>query len=388
MIRFAGAWTSLLGIALRLHQRVRVENGIMEWDRLDWRRLRGAAFFAFRLSAAALLALWLSYRLKVNLPLWAVLTALLVTQISLGRSLKATLDYFAATIGGVLWGGLIVTFVPHPNEATLLLVLLLALAPLAFAAALYTPLSAGPVTAAIVVLIPEMLHTMPIASALDRIIEVFLGGMSGLLVSFAFVPWSAFQHTREIAAQALERMAKAVPQLIAGFERGLTPAEAHRIQDGIGERLSELSSVITEAERERPLRRTSDPMTGPLSRTLLRLRHDLVSISRAAQEPLPASLDAALGPPLTAVGQSMEAHLAACAAALISKHAPPSRDPVDLAFTRYEAEADAARRDGAMRDLPGDTVERLFAVSFALEQMHRNLKDLDRCVQEWAGGRE
>jgi uncharacterized membrane protein YccC len=360
---------------------------MMQLDRLDWRRMRGAGVFAFRLTVAALLALWLSYRLEVRLPLWAVLTALIVTQISLGRSLKATLDYFLATIVGVLWGGLIVTLVPHPSEIALIFVMLLALAPLAFAAALYPPLNAGPVTAAIVVLIPEMLHTMPIDSALDRIVEVVLGGLSGLLVSFAFVPWSSFQHAREIAGQALEIMAKAVPQLIAGFERGLTPEEAHRIQDGIGQRLSELSSVIAEAEHERPVRLTSDPMTGPLSRTLIRLRHDLVIIGRAAQERLPASLSAALGPSLEAVGNAMQAHLAASAAALTSQRPPPARDALDQALARHSAEIDAARREGAMRDLSGEAVERLFAVNFALEQMQRNLNDLDRCIAEWAARR-
>ena len=63
---------------------------------MDWRphirRAREPAAYALRMTAAAALALWLAHRLKIALPLWAVLTALVVTQISLGRSLKATLD--------------------------------------------------------------------------------------------------------------------------------------------------------------------------------------------------------------------------------------------------------------------------------------------------------
>ncbi len=177
----------------------------------DFRRLWSAAALAFRLTAAALLAMWLAQRLNVGLPLWSVLTALAVTQISLGRSFKVTLDYFAATLGGALWGGFIAVFVPHSGEATLYFVLLLALAPLAFAAALYPRLSVGPITAAIVVLVPQMLHTTPVQSAIERMSEVLLGGVSGLFVSFVLLPLSAFQHTREVAAQSLERMAKAAP---------------------------------------------------------------------------------------------------------------------------------------------------------------------------------
>src|SRR5208283_1489751 len=171
----------------------------------------------------------------------------------------------------------------------------------------------GPVTAAIVVLIPQMMHTTPIASALDRIIEVSLGGLTGLFVSFVLVPSSAFEHTREIAAQALEGMAQAVPQLMEGFVQGMGDAEAHRIQDGIGRQLNELSSAAAEAERERPLRLAADPLTGPLFRTLLRLRHDLVIIGRAAQSPLPASLEPVLQPLLMTVGKETEGHLQACA---------------------------------------------------------------------------
>ena len=33
---------------------------------------------------------------------------------------------------------------------------------------------------------------------------------------------------------------------------------------------------------------------------------------------------------------------------------------------------------------PLNRVERFFAVGFALEQLRRNLRDLERCVTEWA----
>lgn len=357
---------------------------MMNWDRLNFRRLGNAAALAFRLTAAALLALWLAHRLNVGLPLWSVLTALVVTQISLGRSLKATLDYFAGTIGGVLWGATVAVLVPHSGEGSLLFVLLLALAPLAFAAALHPWLSVGPITAAIVVLLPVMMHTSPIDSAIERVSEVLLGGVAGLFVSFVLVPWSAFQHTREVAAQSLERMAKAVPGLIAGFELGLSYAEAHRLQDGIGRQLSELSSIAAEAERERPLRMSADPLTGPLYRTLLRLRHDLVILSRAARLPLPASVKASLQAPLMTVGQEMGGHLQACSTALMSKRGAPPRASLDAALSRYATEIETLRQAGELRKLPFDDVERLYATGFALEQTRLNLVDLDRCMDEWA----
>ena len=355
----------------------------MNWKRLEV-RLGNAAALAFRLTAAALLALWLADRLKVALPLWSVLTALVVTQISLGRSWKATLDYFAGTIGGVIWGACVAVLVPHSTEGSLLLVLFLALAPLAYAAALYPWLSVGPITAAIVVLLPEMLHNSPINSATARVSEVLLGGLAGLFVSFVLVPWSAFQHTRELASQLLGRMANAVPGLIAGFEHGLDDAAAHRLQDGIGHQLSELASVTAEAERERPLRMAADPLTGPLFRTLLRLRHDLVILGRAARSPLPAPFRASLHAPLLAVGDEMGGHFQACAAAFMAKKGGPPRANLDAALTRYTAEIETLRQAGELRKLASDDVERLYASVFALEQTRMNLADLDRCMDEWA----
>jgi hypothetical protein len=52
--------------------------------------------------------------------LWAVLTAVIVTQMSVGRSLKATFDYLAGTLGGAIYGGAIGGLVPHSNEMALL----------------------------------------------------------------------------------------------------------------------------------------------------------------------------------------------------------------------------------------------------------------------------
>jgi uncharacterized membrane protein YccC len=356
----------------------------MTKDRVNIGRLRGAAAFAFRLTAAALLALWLALRLEVTLPLWSALTALVVTQISVGRSLRAAFDYFAATLGGVIWGGLVAVLFPHSSEAALLVVLILALAPPSLVAALYPRFSVGPVTAAIVVLVPQMMHTTPVSSALDRIVEVAIGSLTGLLVSFVLLPSSAFRHTREMAAKAIELMARAIPALIEGFANGLGEGEAHRIQDGIGEQLNELSSVAAEAERERPLRFSGDPLTGPLFRTLLRLRHDLVIIGRAARWPIPASLKAPLQDLLCAVGQETQIDLQACAAALLLKQPAPSSEPLDAALARYTAAIDTLRRAGELREMPGETIERLFATGFALEQMHRNLQDLHRCVDEWS----
>jgi hypothetical protein len=57
---------------------------------------------------------------------------------------------------------------------------------------------------------------------------------------------------------------------------------------------------------------------------------------------------------------------------------------VGSALSAYAAEVAALRSEGLTRNLSVEATERLFAVGFALDQMHRNFKDLERCVADWA----
>ena len=61
---------------------------------------------------------------------------------------------------------------------------------------------------------------------------------------------------------------------------------------------------------------------------------------------------------------------------------PTSVDEVTTALDGYAGAINALRREGLTRGLPDDAVEQVFALGFALDQMHMNLKDLSRCVVE------
>ena len=63
------------------------------------RRHRTQLALSVRVTIAALAALVLAQRLQLTLPLWSVLTAVIVTQMSMGRSLMATFDYLIGTLG-------------------------------------------------------------------------------------------------------------------------------------------------------------------------------------------------------------------------------------------------------------------------------------------------
>jgi len=103
--------------------------GLLMQVRERVRRYRLQLILALRVTVAALLALALAQAMRLHLPLWAVLTSLIVTQMSLGRSLKVASDYLIGTFGGVAYGGALAILIPHESEWALLAVLALAVAP-------------------------------------------------------------------------------------------------------------------------------------------------------------------------------------------------------------------------------------------------------------------
>jgi uncharacterized membrane protein YccC len=348
------------------------------------RRRRVQLVLSVRVTIAALAALALSQLLHMPLPLWAVITALIVTQMSVGRSLKASFDYLIGTLGGAIYGGAVAVLVPHNNEIALLAVLAVVVGPLAFIASINPRFAAAPVTGIIVLLLPQLTHGDAVSSAIDRIMEVALGGVTGAVVSVLFLPSKAHPLVVAAAARTLNEMARALGELLKGLTTGLDFDALHRIQDGIGRALVQMNEVSAEAEHERAAGLAVGPDTGPLSRMLLRLRHDLVMIGRAAAVPLSEPFRTRLARALAQAGAAAADYMRASAAALQTNRTAPPLEVTDAALKSYAAEIEALRREALTRSLSAEDVERLFALGFALEQIRNNLQDLERCVAEWA----
>ena len=311
--------------------------------------------------------------------LWAVLTAILVTQISLGASVTATIEYFVGTLGGAIYAVAIAVLVPHQGEISLILVLSLAIAPLAFLGAVNSSFRVGPFTAVIVILGATATHLAPIESAFYRVMEVALGGVTGLAVSLLVLPARADALLSAAAADMLELLARALEELAVGLNRALDTAQTRTLQDSIGAAFARVELVAVEASGERYL--ATDPRPSALSRTLLRLRHDLVMIGRAVA-PLPEAVQAGLGPPLARVADTGAEYLHACRSALVAHRHSPSRDELGAALEAYAEAIATVRRERLTQDLSVDEVERVFALGFALEQLQANLVDLARSINE------
>ena len=351
----------------------------------QWFRTRVAGHrvelaLSVRVSASAVLSLAASHVLHLPIPLWAVLTAVILTQLSVGKSLNATADYFIGTIGAAVYAGAVGALLPSPLWAGLVI----AVGPAALFAALNPRFSAAPFTVVLVFLAPTITHTGPITSAFERLLEVAVGGTVGLLVSLLVFPARAHDLAIEAAARVLDLMARLQPDLLAKFTQRLDEAPLLHLQDSIGEALVRLETTSLEAKHERMAGLTSEPDQGSLLRTMSRLRYDLIMISQAALVPLPKTFHARLKPCLMDIGTATADYLHACARALCARRAPPPTNAMTAALDVYAAAMAALRRAGLTRDLPAHSVEQVFTLGFALDQLRQHLADLARCVAEFS----
>ena len=155
-----------------------------------WSNLRGwaganavAVRLCLRMTIAGLLAYVLAEFFVLPQGYWAVFSAIIVMQASVGGSIKATADHLIGTVGGALAGGAVAYLLPHASVLSLGVALVIALVPLTLVAALWPNYRIAPLTAVIVLLTPGAQQLGPLDSALYRIVEITLGSFIGLGVS-------------------------------------------------------------------------------------------------------------------------------------------------------------------------------------------------------------
>src|SRR6202161_1009126 len=124
---------------------------------IPWKSLRTKVLehraqlgLAVRVTIAAVVAYGLSHLLYVPLPLWTVLTAVILTHVTFGRSIKATVDYLGGTVGGAICAGPVSVLIPPPNDVLLGGVRAMAVAPLPFMGEILPSFSAAPFTGVLV----------------------------------------------------------------------------------------------------------------------------------------------------------------------------------------------------------------------------------------------
>lgn len=350
----------------------------------DWLvRHRPEAGLTLRISAAGLISFAAAHLIGLSQVYWAVLTAIIVMQSSVGGSLKAVIDRFLGTIAGAGWGAAVTLAVPHGGAVSMGLALAAAIIPLAAVAAFRASFRIAPVTAAIVLLVQSG-QTGVVAAALDRVFEIGVGSAVALAVALFVSPARAHDILCAAGRDALSLMADQVKLLLGGVAAPLDAAAVLGLHDRIRVAVERSAAAAGEADRERHSHLTDAPDPDPLVRNLRRLSHDLVIIARALPEPLAETVALRLALPAANVATALSAALVGLGAALVNRSPPPDLAPVAEALASFETELAALRRAGATLESPVDMVERVFGIAFGLEQFGRNLGELAGRVQELA----
>lgn len=324
-----------------------------------------------RMTVASLATYVLAEALGLPQAFWAVVSALIVTQGSLGGSLKAAFDRFLGSVLGAAYGGAVALALPHQGSVSSAVALVVAVAPLAVAAAHSAGFRVAPITAVIVLLSTTGATLGPLVFALDRILEVGLGCAIGLAASLLVAPARATRAARGQAARTARLLADQFDALGRLDDAAIDAAE---LPLATRRSLDRLEVLVAEAARERRSRLAAEADPGPLARTLLRLRHDAVVLRRATRE---VDLGPDLAGPWLSAAQAAALRLRAIAATLDARGHPPAEDPaLAEAIAAYRAAIDERRRRHLTRDLSIDGVGQIFWIAFSLDQLRRNLDDL------------
>ena len=350
----------------------------------DWIAAHRAEMtLSLRITVAGLIALAIGELLGVRQVYWAVLTAVIVMQASVGGSLKATIDRLAGTAAGALWGAALGAAIPHPGALATGGLLAAALLPLAALVAWWPSYRVAPVTAIIVLLVPHG-DAGPVQAAIERLIEITLGCAVALGVALAITPLRAHRLLSAAAADALTPMREQLLLLLAGITEPVHPAAVLALHDRIRSVIDRCVAAAGDAVRERTSYLTDAPDPDPLVRSLRRISHDLIMLARALQKPLPEPLSGRLVSPGKRFGDAAGEFLIGLADALKRNGPVPTLVPLQRALSEYDDAISELRRDRLIVPLKAEDAERVFGTAFALQQLVRNLADLTERVDELA----
>lgn len=328
---------------------------------------------AIRTTSGALLTYAIAVGLSLPQAVWAVITALVVMQVSVGATIGASIDRMVGTLGGAAVGAIVATVQPWLHMSDLV-ALAVAVGPLAAIAAIRPLLRIAPLTAVIILLAAPPDLSAPVA-ALERISEIGLGTLVGLAASLLIFPARADSFLRRHAAETLRLLAALMEAHLAGASRAVDQSAIVATQAQMRQSIAaaEASAAEVASERATHVTDVGDPML--ILRSLRRLRSDVALLSRTTPLPLPEPLGTRLAPTLMTLAATLRTALDSLAASLASRAPAPELASVDAAIAAFEGAWAAAEPaiDASLRADSG--AKAAMALPFAIETLRRDLGD-------------
>jgi len=358
----------------------------------DWRRFAGVGLsqkalkaaaarkteirHAIRVSAAVGAAFALATLLRLPQGYWAVFTAVIVVQSSLGATITASMERFMGTVVGALTGAVAAYFhTKWPEFGGLILVVTVAL--LAFAVSVRPALKVAPVTA-VIMLIGQTTHMDPLIAASLRVAEITVGSLVGVAATLLIFPARAHASVVTSVQKIAGLQAHILDSYILMLRGTPGPTDYLKAQDDLRAALAKLQTSMTEADRENATKLSERSVSDALPRTLWRLRNDTVMVGRTLREPLPAEGLA----PAAADMLEASARFLRGTADLLAGGARPDRLAFAEVHQAFQTCVEGLREKGLTRELEFDDAARVFGLVFAIENLFGNLGDFEERIEE------
>jgi uncharacterized membrane protein YccC len=320
---------------------------------------------------------------------WAVFTAVIVMQTTVGGTLKASAERFAGTVAGAAIGGLGKAVAAHHGGAALLEVLAAAVIVTGALAAWRPSLKVAPVTA-VIVLISPVAGLNPVAEALARVAEIALGGAVAVAGSLIIFPTRAVDLAARRIDEALNQLGDVLIYLGAlvgpgAAEKAATASNIHDRHEEIRVGLANLDAALDSAQEEHKVRLATSPFPPAVPRTLWRVRNDVVSIGRTVLDPLPEHVAVLIVDPVRDM-IAKETTFMRGLGAQAQGGPKPERAARAAAHAAFLEALEQLRRERLTADQTFESIGHVFGLAFALDGLHRNLTDLaDRLGEAGAG---
>ncbi|MFA7640001.1 MAG: FUSC family protein [Parvibaculum sp.] len=340
--------------------------------------------YAVRVSVAGLVSYFLAVSLSLPQGYWAVITAIVVMQNTVGGSLAAALDRLTGTLLGAAVGFGVAVL--HLDGYAAGLALAIALAPLAYAASVSSRFRVAPMTAAIMLIGVGESALDPVDAAVGRVLEILLGSSIGATVALFVLPARAESALTQKLAELLRLFSEAIEidrkAICEGGDK-----DAKLLLNRRTRRASAQAEMLAEeAKQEISAHLASDIETGPLLRTVRRLRTNLLLIGRATAGTWPDHARQELSPAIDLLFPALSAHLLVLAEAMEFRRSVPPNETLRDALQNFDATVQKFRANPASDEMAADETSRVFALAFAVDQFRRDARDLTNRLNERADG--
>lgn len=340
-----------------------------------------AAIQALRVMIACTVTYSITQLLNLQQGYWAVFTVLIVMQTSVGATAGMAVDRLVATIAGAVLGGAAVLLTPHePLAIGIALICVVGIA--SFASVRAPRLRNAGLTAAIVMLTHS--QAVPVeVFMIDRIAEITLGGVVGVLASLFILPTRSRTVVLDRFASALGVMAQILRTLASAAEKG-EAVSAMEANIGLRQSLMAAETLLADAQRERALWLARQGISDAIPRSLWRIRNDMTYVSHLVETPFPAEVVKALGSQAAQVLRAQASFAEVCGEALRSGGEIDS-EVLSEADSALEAAFEAFQHSEAAQSISFSDTGRLFGLDFTLGRMRQNFLDLAERIRESQG---